>query len=122
MEPRWQHIKNGELAVGVSETHIVPCEKAISLCSTCMTGEMVVTSTGQMTCFTWMCSTEDSQADESRHVLSMSTDSSGLTRSAELQQRDRSKVINTYKLSKKKDKVAFNKETIYQTQHQTSTF
>lgn len=49
-----------------------PSVKAISVCRARMTGEMVVTSTGQMTCFTWMFSTADGQADESRHITDMS--------------------------------------------------
>lgn len=56
-----------------SEKHRVPSEKAISLCSARMTGEMVVTSAGQMTCFIWMFSTAGGQADESRHIAGMSS-------------------------------------------------
>lgn len=59
-----------------------------------MTGEMVVTSTGQMTCFIWMFSTADSQADKSRHTRGMSTVPARSTAILSSVSHNRIKVVN----------------------------
>lgn len=60
----------GRLRSGASSTSSHLKKPSVSA-SARMTGEMVVTSTGQMTCFIWMFSTADGQADESRHIRGM---------------------------------------------------